>query len=107
MVKNASVSNFAKLLCMLKAIKEQTEQKQAWMDGKKHVTLSATAFRWVWYDRWDADTSSLICDELGVGYPVKDGMPNLRPADGHVIEARDKESSTSQQPWGDTDASPK
>ncbi|KAK9915019.1 hypothetical protein WJX75_003683 [Coccomyxa subellipsoidea] len=57
--------------------------------------------------RWDADTSSLICDELGVGYPVKNGMPNLRPVDGHVIEARDKESSSSQQPWGDTDASPK
>ncbi len=57
--------------------------------------------------RWDEATSSLICDELGVAYPVNNGMPNLRPADGHVIEAQDRESSTSQQPWGDTDAVPK
>ncbi|BDA43232.1 probable protein preY, mitochondrial [Coccomyxa sp. Obi] len=56
--------------------------------------------------RWDAETSSLICDELGVAYPVTDGMPNLRPADGHVIEAQDRQSSTSQQPWGDAEPTP-
>ncbi|CAL8468776.1 g8317 [Coccomyxa elongata] len=56
--------------------------------------------------RWDAETSTLICDELGVAYPVTDGMPNLRPADGHVIEAQDRQSSTSQQPWGDAEPTP-
>ena len=30
------------------------------------------------------------------------GMPNLRPADGHM--AQDRELSTSQQPLGETDA---
>jgi hypothetical protein len=30
--------------------------------------------------RWDAATSELVCDELGVAYPVRNGMPNLRPA---------------------------
>ncbi len=58
------------------------------------------------YVRWDAETSSLICDVLGVAYPVTNGMPNLRPADGHVIEAQDRQSSTSQQPWGDAEPTP-
>ena len=34
--------------------------------------------------RWDAAASELVCDELGVAYPVKDGMPNLRPS-GKIV----------------------
>lgn len=58
--------------------------------------------------RWDAITSELICDELSVAYPVVNGIPNLRPADGRIIETGDKEISTNQEAWGnaDADASP-
>ena len=56
--------------------------------------------------RWDAMTSELICDELSVAYPVVNGIPNLRPADGRVIETGDKETSTNQEAWGNADAPP-
>ncbi|CAL5221635.1 g3859 [Coccomyxa viridis] len=55
--------------------------------------------------RWDAQTSELICDELSVAYPVVNGIPNLRPADGRVIEMGEKEMSTNQEAWGNADAS--
>ena len=44
-------------------------------------------------------TSELICDELGVAYPVVKGIPNLRPADGRIIETGDNEISSNQQAW--------
>ena len=49
--------------------------------------------------------SELICDELGVAYPVINGIPNLRPADGRIIEIGDKEISSNQQAWGDAETS--
>ena len=55
--------------------------------------------------RWDAVASELICDELGVAYPVVRGIPNLRPADGRIIETGDKEISSNQQAWGNAEAS--
>ena len=55
--------------------------------------------------RWDAQTSELICDELSVAYPVVNGIPNLRPADGRVIEMGEKEIRTNQEAWGNADAS--
>ena len=57
------------------------------------------------YCRWDATASELICDELGVAYPVIKGIPNLRPADGRIIEIGDKEISSNQQAWGDAETS--
>ena len=51
--------------------------------------------------RWDAAAKELVCDELGVAYPVIGGMPNLRPADGRVIEVGDKDADPLAQPWGD------
>ena len=51
--------------------------------------------------RWDAAAKELVCDTLGVAYPVVNGMPNLRPADGRVIEVGDKDADPLAQPWGD------
>ena len=51
--------------------------------------------------RWDAAAQELVCDELGVAYPVINGMPNLRPADGRVIEVGDRDADPLAQPWGD------
>ena len=35
--------------------------------------------------RWDPSASELINDELGVAYPVVDGIPHLTPDSGRVL----------------------
>ncbi|KXJ12794.1 Protein preY, mitochondrial [Exaiptasia diaphana] len=37
--------------------------------------------------RFDAASNQLISDEIGVAYPVVDGVPNLIPSDGHLIKS--------------------
>lgn len=67
-------------------------------------TLQACKINVVFCCRWDAASSELICDELGVAYPVVNGIPNLRPADGRIIETGDKEISTNQEAWGNAES---
>ena len=35
--------------------------------------------------RYDAENQELICDKLGVVYPVKDGIPYLDPQEGILL----------------------
>ncbi|XP_068640819.1 uncharacterized protein [Aristolochia californica] len=43
--------------------------------------------------RLSQDSSSLICDTLGVCYPVVDGIPCLVPKDGKLLETSDSSAS--------------
>ena len=36
--------------------------------------------------RYDAEKQELICDKLGVAYPVKDGIPYLDPQEGRLLQ---------------------
>ena len=40
----------------------------------------------VFYHRYDASTGELVCDKLGVVYPIIDGIPNLIPGDARLIK---------------------
>lgn len=35
--------------------------------------------------RFDAVNNELVCDEIGVAYVIKDGIPNLNPHDGRIL----------------------
>ncbi|KAK9670656.1 hypothetical protein RND81_13G215700 [Saponaria officinalis] len=43
--------------------------------------------------RYCEKTDSLISDQIGVSFPIVDGIPHLVPKDGKILE--DDESSTS------------
>ncbi|XP_020387977.1 protein preY, mitochondrial [Rhincodon typus] len=50
--------------------------------------------------RYDESSNQLINDELGIAYPVVDGIPNMIPQDAKLIrksEDRPKEEELSQQ----------
>ncbi|XP_043561613.1 protein preY, mitochondrial-like [Chiloscyllium plagiosum] len=50
--------------------------------------------------RYDESSNQLINDELGIAYPVVDGVPNMIPQDAKLIrknEDRPKEEELSQQ----------
>ncbi|KAM4553845.1 protein preY, mitochondrial [Fundulus diaphanus] len=36
--------------------------------------------------RYDADTSELINEELGIAYPIVDGIPNMIPQDARLLQ---------------------
>ncbi|XP_010266849.1 PREDICTED: uncharacterized protein LOC104604270 [Nelumbo nucifera] len=36
--------------------------------------------------RVNEDSGSLVCDDLGVSYPIVDGIPCLVPKDGKLLE---------------------
>ncbi|XP_033823879.1 protein preY, mitochondrial-like [Periophthalmus magnuspinnatus] len=36
--------------------------------------------------RYEAETNELINDELGIAYPVVDGIPNMIPQDARLIQ---------------------
>ncbi len=36
--------------------------------------------------RWDAANSELVSDEVGIAYPVVNGVPHLKPESGRVID---------------------
>lgn len=44
--------------------------------------------------RYDVSTNELVCDKLGVAYPVINGVPNLVPQDGRLIGTRSREEDT-------------
>lgn len=44
--------------------------------------------------RYDVSTNELVCDKLGVAYPVINGVPNLVPQDGRLIGTRSREENT-------------
>jgi len=35
--------------------------------------------------RYDAEKQELVCDDIGVAYPIVDGIPNLNPHDGRLL----------------------
>lgn len=40
--------------------------------------------------RYDSSTNELVCDEIGVAYPILDGgVPNLIPQDGRLLNTPD------------------
>ena len=50
--------------------------------------------------RYDSTTSELISDEIGVAFPVQNGIPNLIPHDGRLLK---KDSATSRNVESSTD----
>ncbi|XP_046552277.1 UPF0434 protein Meso_3270-like [Haliotis rubra] len=36
--------------------------------------------------RYDRGKNQLVCDDIGVAYPIVNGIPNLIPADAHMIK---------------------
>uniref|UniRef100_UPI0037E81638 protein preY, mitochondrial n=1 Tax=Semicossyphus pulcher TaxID=241346 RepID=UPI0037E81638 len=43
--------------------------------------------------RYDADTNELINEDLGIAYPIIDGIPNMIPQEARLIQ-KDTDSST-------------
>ncbi|KAM7003463.1 protein preY, mitochondrial [Tautogolabrus adspersus] len=43
--------------------------------------------------RYDADTNELINEDLGIAYPIIDGIPNMIPQEARLIQ-KDTETST-------------
>ncbi|XP_034542208.1 protein preY, mitochondrial [Notolabrus celidotus] len=48
--------------------------------------------------RYDADTNELINEDLGIAYPIIDGIPNMIPQEARMVH---KESGTSTDPAQD------
>ncbi|XP_008309460.1 protein preY, mitochondrial isoform X1 [Cynoglossus semilaevis] len=46
--------------------------------------------------RYNSETSELINDELGIAYPVIDGIPNMIPQDARLVQ-KDQEADVPQQ----------
>ncbi|KAG8593382.1 hypothetical protein GDO81_000808 [Engystomops pustulosus] len=49
--------------------------------------------------RYEESTNELINDELGIAYPIVDGIPNMIPQDARMIhkEPKSEESDNTQQ----------
>lgn len=43
--------------------------------------------------RYDADTNELINEDLGIAYPIIDGIPNMIPQEARLIQ-KDTDTST-------------
>ncbi|XP_024527223.1 protein preY, mitochondrial-like isoform X2 [Selaginella moellendorffii] len=54
--------------------------------------LSKTALR------YSEKRQELISDELGVAYPIIDGIPNLIPLDGRIMEETEDISRSARAP---------
>ncbi|XP_054888463.1 protein preY, mitochondrial [Poeciliopsis prolifica] len=44
--------------------------------------------------RYDANTNELINEELGIAYPIVDGIPNMIPQDARLIQKDTQTPST-------------
>ncbi|XP_041376918.1 protein preY, mitochondrial-like [Gigantopelta aegis] len=44
--------------------------------------------------RYDKDANELVCDEMGVAYPIINGIPNLIPQDARKIKDDTKPNKT-------------
>lgn len=51
--------------------------------------------------RYDAAKDALICDELGVSYPIVAGIPRLTPLAGQLLDTEPGGQSQSQSYSGD------
>jgi len=40
----------------------------------------------VWGCRWDAANSELVSDEVGIAYPVINGVPHMKPESGRALD---------------------
>ena len=47
-----------------------------------YITYTCT-----YYFRYDAENNELVSDTIGVAYPVKNGVPNLVPQDGRMLNS--------------------
>lgn len=47
------------------------------------------------YVRYNSATNELISDEIGVAFPIQNGVPNLIPHDGRLLK---KDNTTSTEP---------
>ena len=54
-------------------------------------------FDLVLYVRYNSATNELISDEIGVAFPIQNGIPNLIPHDGRLLK-KDNMSSTEFEP---------
>lgn len=45
--------------------------------------------------RYDADTNELINEDLGIAYPIIDGIPNMIPQDARLVQ-KDTDTSPTQ-----------
>lgn len=56
--------------------------------------------------RYDPVASELVCDEIGVAYPVVAGIPRLLPSAGRVLPKPDVQDTAGPsegpkiEPWG-------
>lgn len=57
---------------------------------------SNKVFPCVYFHRYNSETSELINDELGIAYPVIDGIPNMIPQDARLVQ-KDQEADVPQQ----------
>ncbi|BFZ13521.1 hypothetical protein BsWGS_16560 [Bradybaena similaris] len=48
--------------------------------------------------RYDEKRRELVCDELGVAYPIVEGIPNMNPQDARMIGSTDKGGCEPSQP---------
>ncbi|EDL88035.1 similar to RIKEN cDNA 2610022G08, isoform CRA_a [Rattus norvegicus] len=46
--------------------------------------------------RYDASTNELINDELGIAYPIIDGVPNMIPQAARTTRQKEKQEETKQ-----------
>ena len=49
--------------------------------------------------RYDKATNELVCDKLGVAYPIVEGIPHLVPGDGRVLESTVTPTDTTKTHW--------
>jgi uncharacterized protein YbaR (Trm112 family) len=43
--------------------------------------------------RYDQSSNELICDEIGVAYPIKNGIPCLLPQEGRLINKENQQQT--------------
>ena len=46
--------------------------------------------------RHDPEASELICDDLGVAYPIVNGIPHLVPTDGRLVNENTNDSKSTE-----------
>ena len=58
---------------------------QQWHDQSKYVLF--------FFSRYDKENSELVNDELGVAFPIVNGIPNLVPQDARMIKQETSKGS--------------
>lgn len=51
--------------------------------------------RTLFFCRYEPETNELINEELGIAYPITDGIPNMIPQEARLLQ---KDSNTSTAP---------